>query len=356
MRTYTTDGKKEEVTNKMGCSKPLIRFYSPDNKEISGRVYTLPRFCKERAHKQLKYEDLMYRKDVMLIPCGQCIGCRIMQREDWTTRIEMEARCYPKDQVWFITLTYDDNHVPGMITKTGEIMRKVQYTWRPGAERPESVQILLYTDIQAFLKRLRKATGARLRYFCAGEYGEKTARPHYHMILYGWKPDDLESIYKKRCNGYFTSKKMAELWGMGQIQIAQAVPETYRYVAGYVTKKMYEINEKKANNYYDLGQPKPFAKMSLKPGIGDQWYKEHKEEIWKAGYIQCKNGKHARIPRYYEKQMEAEDPQRLWEIKRERQAKIIASNRYEYEGRDYAADLQTKERVTRKKMHAQGKL
>ena len=74
----------------MGCSKPLIRFYSPENKDISGRVYTLSRFCKERAHKELKYEDLMYRKDVMLIPCGQCIGCRIMQREDWTTRIEME--------------------------------------------------------------------------------------------------------------------------------------------------------------------------------------------------------------------------------------------------------------------------
>ena len=114
---------------KMGCNRPLIRFYSPENKEISGRVYTLSRFCKERAHKNLKYEDLMYRTDVMLIPCGQCIGCRIAQREDWTTRIEMEAREYPKDQVWFVTLTYDDDHVPGMIVKTGEILRKIQYTW-----------------------------------------------------------------------------------------------------------------------------------------------------------------------------------------------------------------------------------
>ena len=58
------------------------------------------------------------------------------------------------------------------------------------------------------------------------------------------------------------------LWGMGQIQIAQAVPETYRYVAGYVTKKMYEIDGKKANAYYELGQTKPFACMSLKPGLG----------------------------------------------------------------------------------------
>ena len=54
--------------------------------------------------------------------------------------------------------------------------------------------------------------------------------------------------------------------------------------------------------------------------------------------------------------MEAENPTRLWEIKRERQAKIIESNRYTYDGKDYAADLQTKERVTKKKMHRAGKL
>ena len=93
---------------------------------------------------------------------------------------------------------------------------------------------------------------------------------------------------------------------MGQIQIAQAAPATYRYVAGYVTKKMYEIDGQKANAYYELGQQKPFACMSLKPGLGDHYYQEHKAEIWKQGYIQCTNGKRAQIPRYYEKMMEAE--------------------------------------------------
>lgn len=225
----------------MSCYKPLIRLYNPNDREQSGRVYSLARFS-QLSGKQLKYEDLMYNPNVMLIPCGQCIGCRIRQREDWTTRIELEARDYPKEEVWFITLTYDDDHVPGMIVKTGEIMRKVQYTWKPGEKRPSSVQILLYEDIQKFLKRLRKAYRGKLRYFVAGEYGEQTARPHYHMILYGWKPTDLENLYKIHHNGYYTSEWLKDLWGMGQIQIAQAVPETYRYVAGYVTKKMYEID------------------------------------------------------------------------------------------------------------------
>lgn len=337
----------------MSCYKPLIRLYNPDDREQSGRVYSLARFS-QLSGKQLKYEDLMYNPKVMLIPCGQCIGCRIRQREDWTTRIELEARDYPKEEVWFITLTYDDDHVPGMIVKTGEIMRKVQYTWKPGEKSPSSVQILLYEDIQKFLKRLRKAYSGKLRYFVAGEYGEQTARPHYHMILYGWKPTDLKNLYKIHHNGYYTSKWLADLWGMGQIQIAQAVPETYRYVAGYVTKKMYEIDGKKANAYYELGQTKPFACMSLKPGLGDKYYQEHKAEIWRQGYIQCSNGKQAQIPRYYEKQMEAENPQRLWRIKQKRQKNAMEQKRLQLEGQDYKTVLETKERVTKKQMKKNG--
>lgn len=337
----------------MSCYKPLIRLYNPDDREQSGRVYSLARFS-QLSGKQLKYEDLMYNQKIMLIPCGQCIGCRIRQREDWTTRIELEARDYPKDEVWFITLTYDDDHVPGMITKTGEIMRKVQYTWKPGEKRPSSVQILLYEDIQKFLKRLRKAYRGKLRYFVAGEYGEQTARPHYHMILYGWKPTDLENLYKIHHNGYYTSKWLTDLWGMGQIQIAQAVPETYRYVAGYVTKKMYEIDGKKANAYYELGQTKPFACMSLKPGLGDHYYQEHKAEIWRQGYIQCTNGKQAQIPRYYEKQMETENPQRLWRIKQNRQKNAIEQKRLQLENQDYETVLETKERVTKKQTKKRG--
>lgn len=337
----------------MSCYKPLIRLYNPDDREQSGRVYTLARFS-QLSGKQLKYEDLMYNPKVMLIPCGQCIGCRIRQREDWTTRIELEARDYPKEEVWFITLTYDDDHVPGMIVKTGEIMRKVQYTWKPGEKHPSSVQILLYEDIQKFLKRLRKDYRGKLRYFVAGEYGEQTARPHYHMILYGWRPTDLKNLYKIHHNGYYTSKWLSDLWGMGQIQIAQAVPETYRYVAGYVTKKMYEIDGKKANAYYELGQTKPFACMSLKPGLGDHYYQEHKKEIWRQGYIQCTNGKQAQIPRYYEKQMEAENPERLWKIKQNRQKNAMEQKRLQLEGQDYNSVLETKERVTKKQTKKRG--
>ena len=93
--------------------------------------------------------------------------------------------------------------------------------------------------------------------------------------------------------------------------------------------------------------------MSLKPGLGDAYYQEHKKEIWQKGYIQCTNGKKAQIPRYYEKMMEAENPERLWRIKRNRQKAVIEQNRLKYENADYEKDLKTKERVIKKSVKLQ---
>ena len=50
--------------------------------------------------------------------------------------------------------------------------------------------VLRYADVQLFLKRLRK-DGYSVRYICAGEYGDKKGRAHWHIILffYGRSPD-----------------------------------------------------------------------------------------------------------------------------------------------------------------------
>ena len=94
--------------------------------------------------------------------------------------------------------------------------------------------------------------------------------------------------------------------------------------------------------------------MSLKPGLGDSYYQKHKAEIWKQGYIQCTNGKQAQIPRYYEKKMEAENPERLWRIKQHRQLRTMEQKRLQLENQDYQTVLETKERVTKKKTKKRG--
>ena len=62
----------------------------------------------------------------------------------------------------FITLTYSEDSSPD-----------------DGSLRP--------CDLQKWLKRIRRSVvPAKLRFFGVGEYGDKFARPHYHVALFGY--------------------------------------------------------------------------------------------------------------------------------------------------------------------------
>jgi hypothetical protein len=63
--------------------------------------------------------------------------------------------------------------------------------------------------------------------------------------------------------------------------------------------------------------------MSRDPGLGYKYYQEHKNEIWKKGYIQLDNGKRASIPRYFQEMQRIEDPRVLWELKQRNQQRAI---------------------------------
>lgn len=310
----------------MSCARPLIRFYNPNDHNITGSVMSM-KMAKERfKNPNLTYDDIAYRKDCMLIPCGKCLACRLRMRQDWQTRMELEATEWDKSEIWFITFTYNEKNVPGMIRNTGEIKRGIGHSWKPGTEAPQTVSILLMEDIVNFNKKLRRRQetakndywGKDLRYFYAGEYGEQTGRPHYHGIYYGLSIPDLKKEHGR--NPYWRSESLEKLWKYGNVIIAPAEPQTYGYVAGYVTKKMYTQDNKK---YQELGLQPPQAGQSRNPGLGMAWFEKHKEELWTSEKIYLSGGKIAPIPRYFEKMLEQENPQRLWDIKAERQSRAI---------------------------------
>ena len=70
----------------------------------------------------------------MLLPCGKCLGCRLRQRQDWETRMLMESKTL--SPVWFLTLTWNQEYVPGMVRATGEIIRGAVHQWTTG-DAPE---------------------------------------------------------------------------------------------------------------------------------------------------------------------------------------------------------------------------
>lgn len=154
--------------------------------------------------------------------CGQCFCCRLNRRRLWTSRLELENLLHSKST--FLTLTYDDKHLP----EGGTLVPK---------------------HIQDFLKRLRQQTGSRVRYYFVGEYGDTSQRPHYHAAIFGLGPEDEPSF--------------GQAWGKGFVYVGDITEKSSSYIAGYVTKKMTSPDDPRLG-----GRHPEFARMSLRPGIG----------------------------------------------------------------------------------------
>ena len=125
---------------------------------------------------------------------------------------------------------------------------------------------------------------------------------------------------------------------MGNVIIAEASPETMAYVAGYVTKKAYGNDTKR---YNELGLPAPYCCMSRNPGLGYDYYQEHKEQMYKDDGLYF-NGKKRPIPRYFDKMQETENPKRLWEVKEKRQSSAINALKVKMSNTDVTIEQQGK--------------
>ena len=293
----------------MGCTKPLVRLNTGQVISLktylqkTGKYYQIEATkLQEKQHEQ-KIKELLKSEELTLLPCGHCTGCKMQNASSWANRMEMELPYH--ETAWFITFTYDDEHVPwsynqglGVNKRTGEI---------------EIENLTLnYEDMQKFWKRLRryleyhKLNTGKLMYFQAGEYGGKTHRPHYHAIVYDLPIEQKDlKVYKKR-NGsvYYNVDWLTKLWGMGHIVIAPAEWKAMAYTARYTTKKIYGHDAKRY--YEELGVLPERCMMSKNPAIGMQYYEDHKDEIYQKDEIQLKNGKQCKPPRYFDKLFDLE--------------------------------------------------
>ena len=233
-----------------------------------------------------EYIGWRYKKKLVILPCGQCLDCRCRYAQEWANRIMLEAQYH--DESYFITLTYDEEHVPVALDKSGEPV----YTLQP-------------KDLQDFIKRLRSDQeyhkDNRIRFYAVGEYGSTTHRPHYHIIVFGLKIDDLELIGKNRHGTLLhDSKKIREIWGLGLTEVDQMSWESAAYCARYTVKK---LGKKETSFYEDHNLVPEFSRMSLKPAIGYQYFDEYKEDIYKNDEIfisTVKGGRKCKPPKYYD--------------------------------------------------------
>lgn len=233
------------------------------------------------------------------VPCGRCIGCRLERSRQWATRISQEASLY--DDNCFITLTYDDDHLPHGNT-------------------------LVKRDLQLFFKRLRKSVDHQVRYYACGEYGPSTKRPHYHACIFNHDFGEKELHSDNGDYRIYTSRELEKLWTNGYSTVGDLTWESAAYAARYCVDK---INGEAAEEHYkyvdfygEIHDLEPeFASMSLKPGIGSNWFGKYHADCYPKDFITVR-GRPCRIPKFYDQQLEKIDHELYNEIKLSRRKKL----------------------------------
>lgn len=262
----------------MSCYAPLTGWYSKHINPSGKRSIVF-----NRNEALDSYHSLS-------IPCGQCIGCRLEKSRQWAIRCSLESQLY--EHSYFLTLTYDDQHLPSS-----------------GSLVPE--------DLQKFFKKLRRhieyhGSDEKIRFFACGEYGDNFKRPHYHAIIYNLDIPDLKR-FSTSFNGdtYYTSEIINQIWRNGYVIIGQVTFESCAYVARYVTKK---ITGDQADEHYQ-GRLPEFVRMSRRPGIGSAWLDKYQTDVYPHDYIVIRDGIKVKPPKYFDKLFESIAPDEMAMIK-----------------------------------------
>lgn len=249
--------------------------------------------CSAPVGLKKKFSE-QYPNGVLLVPCGQCGGCLANRARTWSLRCSHELPFHK--QSCFVTLTYDPEHLP---SNDG--------IW-------PSLQPF---DVQLFIKRLRKNLGKKwpkIKLVYCGEYGDKLARPHYHLIIFGVDFRDPHPYQVKRKTlfnsvqsmpepGYYQSSFLTWLWGKGQCVIGPVTPETIAYTCRYTIKK--QQNKK-------LLQPTQYPEfIRVSNGISLRFIEQEKniEYLLTHDTFNLKNQKY-HPPRYYSEYIKKKYPQK----------------------------------------------
>lgn len=325
----------------MKCVTPMFRKYIPYTSEektwmkandikqsqvIVPRSEVFKRLTENPNHLRT-LDDLneIYEKNgnpwrYQTIPCKHCWACNLNYSAEWATRIMCE--CKESENNFFITLTYDDEHlpIPEYMTLGNEKLYN-DGTWTTGTLHPEHVTKFI-GSLRKYFER-KGHTG--IKYFYCGEYGETTQRPHYHMILMNC-PLDVNKFHDfhmdERYKFHWKSKEIESYWEHGMIDVAECEWSCAAYVARYCTKKL-NIEPKSDRWYFENGKEKEFVRMSRRPGIGIKYFNEHHKDIYKNDEMIMKTVKGKtgsfKPPKAFDKKFEELYPEEYEKLKLSRQ-------------------------------------
>lgn len=242
-----------------------------------------------------------------LMPCRQCIGCRLEKSRQWATRLMHETKFHHGSI--FLTLTYDEEHYP----KNRSLIR---------------------SDFTGFVKRLRSRCDygekGKIKVFGVGEYGcdspkgcinpkcKHEARAHYHAIVYGpfsvSGPDEDRTEQEPARSGdrQFTHSDIDATWTQGMHRYSDVTFESAAYVARYHLKK---ISGPNAAAHYGDRIPEF---VSPGKGIGRSHFKAWKHDVYPSDSVVLPGRGAFLPPPYYDRLLEKTDPRLFESVKAKR--------------------------------------
>lgn len=204
----------------------------------------------------------MTKNSDMPVPCGKCPECRSRRVSEWSFRLMQEDKVSVTSL--FLTLTYDTEHVP--FDEVGRMN-------------------LCKRDVQLFFKRLRKAHGpaVTIKYYLAAEYGTKSWRPHYHIIIFNVLKELVQAA-----------------WPCGSVHFGTVSGASVGYTLKYISKP------KRVPQYKGDVRVPEFSLMSK--GLGKSYLtpasiRWHKSDVANRMYLNIIGGKKASMPRYFKDRM-----------------------------------------------------
>ncbi|AXH76043.1 MAG: replication initiator protein [Microviridae sp.] len=216
-------------------------------------------------------------RDIISVSCGKCLACLQTSRFNWTFRLSQEL--LNSSSAYFITLTYDEKSNRHTLDK-----REIQLFIK---KLRKASQASVFNELGLNHTTLSKKTkvsqiapeGANLRYYLVGEYGTKTFRPHYHIILFNLCKSLVPEVEK--------------IWSYGMVHIGKVTQASIHYVTKYLVTKpdskiVWEIE-------------KPFALMSRRPGLGASYLTKTTQyhKTITRNYLTLPGGITQKLPRYY---------------------------------------------------------
>lgn len=201
--------------------------------------------------------DYLSRSYTVFIPCGKCYACECASRAEWALRMKYEFRDKRNVSAYFLTLTYDDDHLPVVGYNTKLLLD--YYKLRPKSERNYWFSVLDKYHASLFIESLKhwyrthyvtplyyvnKYTSEFSdvpkrgfqsvyddntipRYYLTGEYGDISNRCHMHLIVFF--PSEVRATDLKQFSNY--------LWPFGEMWIESHIsPAAQNYVAKHQVK------------------------------------------------------------------------------------------------------------------------